>query len=166
MVDQSDVEDVIQESYCRLSALNDVSHIQSGRAYFFQTARRIVLDQMRRSKIVRIEAVSEIDALNVVLDEPSPERIASGRRELARVQGFIAALPDRCRRIFEMRKIHGYSQKEIAAELGVSETIVENDVSLGLRLILRAVAEEDGAPHESVRNKQERRRNARIRKDD
>lgn len=136
-----DADDVIQEAYCRLAGLASIDHIENPRAYFFQTARSVALEQLRRARVVRIDTVTEIDALNVELDEPSPERIAGGRRELARVQRLIAALPERCRRIFEMRKIEGLPQREIARRMGVSEHVVENESVRGLRAILAALAE-------------------------
>lgn len=140
-----DLEDVIQEAYCQIAGLDDVSHIRSGRAYLFTTARSIVLMRLRRARIVSIETVTEIDALNILVDEPSPERIAAGRRELARVRRLIDALPDRCRRIFELRKVEGLSQREVADEIGVPEHIVENDVRKGLKLVLEAIAQGDRA---------------------
>lgn len=141
LVSEVEVEDIIQEAYCRLLTLKGTAHIATPRAYFFTTARTVVVDHMRRSRVVRMETVTEIEALNVVLDDPSPERVAAGRRELERVRRLIAALPDRCRRVFELRKIEGLSQREIASALGVTETIVENDVVKGQRLILKALAE-------------------------
>ena len=141
LVTDGEVEDIIQDTYCRLLALTQTSHIASPRAYFFTAARAVAIDRLRRSRVVRMETVTEIESLNVVLDEPSPERVAAGRRELERVRRMIAALPDRCRRIFELRKIEGMSQREIARVMGVSETIVENDVVKGQRLILKAIAE-------------------------
>ena len=54
---------------------------------------------------------------------------------------LISQLPDRCRSVFQLRKIEGLSQKEIAAKLGVTETIVENDVAKGMRIISRALRE-------------------------
>ncbi|MGE5500541.1 MAG: RNA polymerase sigma factor [Ignavibacteriales bacterium] len=145
LVSDGEVEDVVQEAYCRLLSLQRTSHITSPRAYFFTAARAVVIDHLRRSRVVRIETATEIEALNVVLDEPSPERVAASRRELERVRRLIAALPDRCRRVFEMRKIEGLPQREIARQLGVTETIVENDVVKGQRLILKALAEGEEA---------------------
>lgn len=136
-----DIEDVIQETYCQIAGLKDVGHIRNGRAYLFAAARTFVLMRLRRARIVRIEAVTEIDALNIVQDDPSPERIAAGRRELARVRGLIEALPERCRRIFELRKVEGLSQREVAEMMGIPDHIVENDVAKGLKLILKALAE-------------------------
>jgi RNA polymerase sigma factor (sigma-70 family) len=140
-LDPADLEDVIQEAYCKIGALDDVGHIRSGRAYLFTTARMIVLERIRRSRVVSIETVTEIESLPIFNDEPSPERVAAGRRELARVRRLIEALPERCRRIFELRKVDGLSQREVAEAMGVPEYTVENDVAKGLRLILRAIAD-------------------------
>lgn len=140
--DRAEIDDVIQEAYYRLSLLTDVAHITNPRAYLFQTARNVVLEQMRRAKIVRIETLTEIETANIMDEEPSPERITAGRRELARVLALIASLPDRCRTVLELRKIHGLSQREIAQRLGVSEHVVENDAARGLRQILKTLSDD------------------------
>ncbi len=137
-----DVDDVIQESYCRMSGLEDVAAIASPRAYFFRVVRNVVLEQMRRARVVQIDTVAEMDALNLVDEGPSPERVAGARHELARVQRLIAALPGRCRRIFELRKIEGVPQREIARRLNVSENTVEKQASRGLMLIMQALAQD------------------------
>ena len=146
----ADVDDIVQETYCRLAALEAVSHIASGRAYFFRTARNIAIERIRRARIVRIDCVTEIDALNVVDDEPSPERVVAGRRELRRVQALIEGLPERCRQIFTLRRIHGLSQREVATRLGVTENVVEAQAMRGLRLILRALSETSAQDHPPV----------------
>lgn len=151
MVPVNEIEDIVQDAYCRLAGMTEVGHIANPRAYFFTVARSIVVDRMRRARVVRMETVAEIDALNVVWDDPSPERITAARRELERVKGLIAGLPGRCRHIFELRKIEGLSQREIAKRLGVTETIAENDVVRGLRLILKAIAEGEGEAAEAIR---------------
>jgi RNA polymerase sigma-70 factor (ECF subfamily) len=143
----ADIDDIVQETYCRLAAMDAVSHIANGRAYFFRTARNIAIEKIRRARIVRIDCVTEIDALNVVDDEPSPERIVAGRRELQRVQSLIEGLPERCRQIFTLRRIHGVSQREVAARLGVTENVVETQAMRGLRLILRALTEANDKDH-------------------
>jgi len=137
------IDDAVQEAYCRIAALDQVGHIASGRKYLFETARNIVLEQIRRARIVRIDTVMEIELHAIEEDELSPERIASSRRELQRVGNLIAALPERCRRIFELRRINGIPQREIARMLGVTENVVEAQAVRGLKLILKALAGED-----------------------
>ena len=142
---QEDIDDVIQEAYCRLSALDGFDAIDRPDAYFFSIARNLLAQQMRRARIVRIEAVAEIEALAPFDDAPSPERQASARIEVARVRELVAGLPDRCRRIFEMRKIEGLPQREIAQRLGITESMVENDGAKGMRLILAALRAQENA---------------------
>lgn len=151
LVTANDVDDVIQEAYCRLANLKAIEQIESPRAYFFQTARSVVLEQMRRARIVRIEAVTEIDALRIEWDEPSPERIAGGRKELERVMKIVATLPERSRRIFEMRRVLGLSQREIATRLGVTENVVENEAARGLKTVLAALAQMDAGGRVATR---------------
>jgi RNA polymerase sigma factor (sigma-70 family) len=144
-------DDVIQEAYAKMFAQGGLDQVVSGRAWFFAVARNIVLKQMRRDRIVRIEAVAEIDALGIVDYEPSAERAVSGRQELARVQRLIEALPERCRLIFQMRKIDGLPQREIAERLRVSENVVEKEAAKGLRLVLQGLGEEAGAGRRPLR---------------
>jgi len=140
MLDHATIEDVIQESYCRIASLPEIHHIRSGRAYFFMTARSLVLQQIRRQRVVRIETVAEIDTLEIAEEDPSPERIAAGRRQLTQVLELIEALPERCRQIMKLRRLQGLSQREVAARLSLPEYIVENDVAKGLKMIARALA--------------------------
>lgn len=142
-LDPDDLEDVIQETYCQIAALKDVGHIASGRAYFFTAARSIVLMRLRRARVVSIESVTEIENIGIAMDEPTPERVVAARRELERVQRLIEELPDRCRRIFELRKVDGLSQREVAEQLGVTEYVVGNDVAKGMKLILQSIADGD-----------------------
>jgi RNA polymerase sigma factor (sigma-70 family) len=141
-VSREDVDDLIQEAYCKLASLPSVDHISRPDGYFFQTVRNLLSEQIRRSQVVRIETVKDISALSIYSDEPSPERVAGGLQELARVRRLIEDLPPRCRRIFELRKIEGRSQREIARLLGVSESVVENEGVKGMRIIMAALREE------------------------
>lgn len=138
-VSRDQIDDFIQEAYCKFSALPSVENIVRPDAYFFQIVRNLLIQQIRQSNIVNIEMFTEIDALPILSNEASPERIVAARQELAEVLRLIGTLPGRCRQVFEMRKIEGLSQKEIATRLGITEAIVENDVVKGMRLISLAL---------------------------
>lgn len=136
----ADCDDMVQEAYCRIAALADVGHIASPRGYLFQVLRNLLNEQWRRNRVVPLLAFTEALASSVEDEEPLADRIAAGRSELALVERLIAALPERCRQIFVWKRVEGLSQREIAGRLGVSETVVENDVMKGLRLILAGLA--------------------------
>ncbi len=139
-----EVEEIAQDAYCALASLDAFDHIQCPRAYYFSLCRNLLIRRLKRRRIVSFEAIAEIDAFRD--DAPSPEDVASGRSELARVTAFIAGLPERCRAVVQLRKIEGWSQKRIAAHLGMSEKAVEKQVWLGVRAIRAAwsTADTDG----------------------
>lgn len=134
---EEDIDELIQESYSKLAALDSVDHIDRPDAYFFSIARNLLVRRLRRAKIIAIEAIAEIDAYQ---DDtrPSPEREAGSRLDYRRLLDLIDALPERRRRIVRMRKLDGYSQKEIAKALGVSESIVENEIYQGVKAVQKA----------------------------
>lgn len=129
-------DDLIQEAYCRLARLPDTAAIASGRAYFFTIVRNLMIERIRRDRVVRIETVAEIDELSVMDDAVPADRRVSAREQLRLVQRLIDTLPTRCRGVFLLRRIEGLSQRQTAERLGLSENVVEKEVARGLRLIM------------------------------
>jgi RNA polymerase sigma factor (sigma-70 family) len=138
-VDGLETDDIIQETYAVLAGLAAVEHIDSPRAYAFQTARSVILRHLRRARIVRIDAIGDMDLLATALDEPSPERQVGARQELRRVSALIADLPAKCREAFTLRKVDGLSQRDVAQRMGISESTVEKHIGRALRTLMNAV---------------------------
>jgi RNA polymerase sigma-70 factor (ECF subfamily) len=136
---RQDVDDVIQETYAILAAMADVTHVRQPRAYVYTVAQSVVLQQLRRAQVVSIEAVAEIDRVAVLPEEASPERTASSRQELARIGALIDSLPAKCREAFVLRRVEGYSQREIAQRMQISENTVEKHICKGIRLLMDAM---------------------------
>ena len=136
--DRAEVSDVIQETYARLLALSPAQReaIRTLRAFLFTTARNVAMEANVGVRRV-LDALLELGASSVVADsdgELLPDQKLNARQELDLLAGVIASLPDRCREVLTLRKIHGLSQKEIAARLGIAEHTVEKHVSYGVRL--------------------------------
>jgi RNA polymerase sigma factor (sigma-70 family) len=131
---KNDIDDVVQETYARIWAA-DFGRIRNGRAYLFATVRHLLGEHARRSRIVRIELLGEIDSLNLISQEPGPERRVSAREELERLQAIVATLPAQCRRVFEMSKFEGLAHRDVAKQMGLSEKTVENHLTRALARI-------------------------------
>jgi RNA polymerase sigma factor (sigma-70 family) len=131
-----EIEDVIQETYTRLVAAESVAHVHDAKNYTFQIAGSVVIDHLRRMKVVPISSVPDLDYLEVVSEEPSPERQAIDRDELNRLAHMIASLPGRVRDVFILRRVHGLSQREVAQRLGLSESTVEKHMARGFLIML------------------------------
>lgn len=157
--DPIEAEDILQDAYCRLADLTTVDQIANPRAYFFSVARNLLLNEIRHARVIQISNITEIETMALSDEEPSPERIVAGRRELERVQRFLAVLPERCRRIIEMRKVEGLSQREIAQRLNITENVVENNVSRGIRFLIEAVGKDQPATSEPRGRNHDRTKN-------
>lgn len=140
-----------------------MAHIASGRAYLYGAVRNIFLQKIRRDRIVNITAVTELDNLRVLDEEPLPERVKAGRLDLQRVQCLVNRLPAQRRRLFRLRRVRGLSQKEIASALRKGENTVETECVRGLKKILRGLEQACGQEPPRVESEQRDRDRARGR---
>lgn len=127
-----DIDDLIQESYVRLIRAQATGKVVNAKTYLFATARNAALDFFRRSKIVTIEGVEEIDDLSVLEDSPDAAESLSHDQDLALLAEAVQALPQCCRHVLVLQKIHGLSYKEIATRLGISERTVNVQIAKGM----------------------------------
>jgi len=141
-VSAADCDDFIQEAYCRIYEMDGFERIERPAAFFFQVTRNLFRSRVRHEHVIRIESARDIDLSAFIDESPLPERIVGDRRDYDRVRRLIDQLPDRCRKIFTMRKVDELSQREIAARLGVTVNVVENEGARGVRLVLEALRSE------------------------
>ncbi len=135
-----DIDDIVQEAFVRVLRVRDDGLIQSPKAFLFVTARNLALMQLRHRQVERANALAEVE-LQGILDEGGELPDAAIRaQELELLTEAIQSLPTRCRQILTLRKIYGMSQKEVAAELGISEHTVECQGTIALRKIGRFFA--------------------------
>ncbi len=136
----SDCDNIVQESLTRVWRARGTQEISAARALLYTTAHNLAVDQLRRQKIVPIEAITELADLPVYEERPSPAESTALHQELELLTQAIQSLPEKCRQVLTLRKIYGLSQKEIAAQLGISEHTVEAQVGNGMRRVAAYLA--------------------------
>lgn len=132
---QSDIADLRQEVYVRVCEAAQREIPQSTKAFVFRTARNLLVDRVRREHVVPIEVASDLDALDVAIDEPGPDRSAIARDELRRLQVALDRLPPRCREALVFGRIEGLPGREIAQRMGISEAAVSVHIDNGIRAL-------------------------------
>lgn len=131
-----DPDDVIQEAYTILAELPTVDDIRHPRAYLFQVARSVITRHVRRARIVAIHAIDDLERLEPPDEAATPERLAIDRDELRQLARAIAAMPAKTREAFVLRRVRGLPQREIAAQMRISENTVETHISRGVLFLI------------------------------
>jgi len=129
------IEDVIQEMYARILSVPSVEAIHHPRQYAVLTAKSIIVDHLRRSRVVPIKYCDDLDRLNVVFPEASAEDRLQFQEEINEVIGVLARLPPRCRETLILRRVEGLSQSEVAKRMKVSEKMIEKQMARGARAL-------------------------------
>ena len=124
--------DVLHDALLKFALLDNPSRIQQPHAYLRNIVKSVIVDDHRRmARFVALPA----DELNVENKQntsifqqefaPSAEHLADLNQRLAALQIIISALPEKCRQVFWLYRIDGYTQPEIATQLGVTLKTVE-----------------------------------------
>lgn len=128
-----DVDDVIQEAYARLFTARESGTIVNPRAYLFICARNIALNRLRHLKYERPSGAVQIDSSEIQDSLKNPRESAVISDDIEMLITAIQSLPKRCRQIITLRRLYGYTQKEVAEKLGIAEGTVEKQGKIGLK---------------------------------
>lgn len=142
----ADVDELLQETYARLLGQSSTRNadIRSVRAFAITIARNVALDWIRHQKVVPVELVADIAALDLLDERAKVFEIVSAWEELEVLSAVVADLPRRCRQAFTLRRVYGLGQKEIAEHLGISENTVEQLLTRAVRRCADALFERQG----------------------
>jgi len=153
---RDEVPDIRQESYARVYEAAQKERPQAPKAFLFTTARHLMVDRVRRERIVSIRAGGENEYLNVLVDEISPEQRVAADQELARLARAFDRLSSKCREVVWLRRVRELSQKEVAGRLGLSEKTVEKHLRTGARLLAKYMYASALTPHMPKTERNER----------
>ncbi|GAB3124007.1 RNA polymerase sigma factor [Novispirillum itersonii] len=121
-------QDVVQDTFVRVSGLTTVPDLDNPRAYLYRVAGNIALDHLRAEGRAARRHLPAETLEDHPSDHPSAEAVAEQRQRLARLNDAVNALPERCREVFLLHRIDGLSHAEIAARLGISRSAVEKHI--------------------------------------
>ncbi|MFM9271595.1 RNA polymerase factor sigma-70 [Halomonas elongata] len=134
-------DDVVQDAYLKITEARSVFAIQRPMAYVHQVVRNLAIDRHRRRALEATFFTAEEEGAGVAAPVGSPEATEIDRQELGIVVQALDELPVRTRRAFELYRMGGYTQREVAQQLGVSTTLVNfmiRDALTHCRTSLRA----------------------------
>jgi RNA polymerase sigma-70 factor (ECF subfamily) len=125
--------DVAQQTYERLLNNDKTQGINNPRAFVYRVANNLAIDHLRQRKVRGDDEVGDFDGNELISPTLSPEEQVDNELMVAMVRLFITELPPKCRSAFLHYKFEEREYADIAAKLGVSESMVR-------KYVLRAVA--------------------------
>lgn len=136
--------DIRQETYARVyeHVLRNGCPLNA-QAFVLTVAKNILIDRARRKRVVSMEYVADIEAVEAWPDLDMVNRGVIARLELARFDDALRRLPGRCAEVVRLRKIEQLSQREVAGRMGIAEATVERQLSKGVRLLAQEILSEE-----------------------
>lgn len=114
---------------------------ENARAWLYQIAHRVALDELRRRRIIRmVPWTGEARG-----SAPSAERLAMDLRLSGPLERALARIPERQRAALLMAELHDLSGLELAAALGVSHVAARALLTRARESLRHALAAEQDA---------------------
>ena len=149
-----DAAEVAQDAFLRLHRMEQPENLDNARAFLFQVASNLAIDQLRRRtlhfKFLNAEKSlsSDGEPTDINAIGASPEQILSAREKLAAIYQAVDELPFKVKQAFLLHRKTGLSYNDIAQQMDVSVSSVEKYILQALkhcRARLNAYYEDDGS---------------------
>ncbi len=157
---RSEIQDSEAGNLCPRVRAAAAAWPQSARAFFTTCPATRIADRIRRERVVSIEAVGDMDVLNMLSDEAWSNQRAIARQELKRLAEALGGCRRNDARWSGCAGVQGLPQKEVAQRLGVNQKTIEKQVSKGSRLLARVHTEGGRRRRQETARQRTKRRTA------
>lgn len=125
-------EEIVQDTFVAFWEKDiDLPGPSAAKAYLYTAVRNRSINYLK-SAHARQQFQGDDPLLGQLATDTTQEQLDFQELSVL-VEAGIEKLPERCRTIFEMSRLGGFSYQEIAAELALSPKTVENQMGIALR---------------------------------
>lgn len=139
----ADAQELAQEAYVRMLAMEHPERIEEPRAFLFRIAANLSVDRLRMRKL-RGDTVDEVPEAEPDLHlAPLPERHAAALEQWQDMHVALRELPAKTRRAFVLHAIEGRDFETIAQSMNLSARMVRYHVTRALEYCRARVEERE-----------------------
>ncbi len=145
-----EIEDVLQEAFLKALEAERSVHIEAPLPYLYKTAKNLALNSIAERRRKRTDPVADFEELSVLYDlklisnfDPESQNLIE--EQLALAGEALDQLTPRVREVFVLRKVYGFSHKEIAKRLGIAVSTVEKHIVRGMLEMKRNSGLQEGS---------------------
>jgi len=129
----ADAGEVAQESYVRLLQLENTGAVSFLRAYLYRIAANLVIDRnISRRRRPELSAETVKDEVEQLADPFETERTVLAADQYQQMLSCLQELSPKCRKAFELHRLHELSVEEVARDMGISDRMVRKYVARAL----------------------------------
>lgn len=146
IVPPKEVEDIVQETYVRLCLVEDIDQIREPHSFMFRTARNLAFDYIKRAENRLSENADQTDQLSLNHDHDREDHTFTSvvsEQEFGFFCEAVRRLPKQCRRAFVLKKVYGYSLKEIAEIMDIGLPTVDSHIVQGTKKCVLFLRDKD-----------------------
>lgn len=143
-----EAEDVVQEAFVKVIQAQRDREIQSPKSYIFRTARNISLAHISKSSYKLTDEVGDILTDSELLMTKTMEEQFEVRENFEVFCSAVRVLPVKCRRVFVLCRVYGFSQKEVALRMGITLSTVEGHLTRATRRCVDFMEAEQSGKHQ------------------
>ena len=140
IVPPKEVEDIVQEAYVRACQAERATSIRAPSSFLFKTVRNLALDHVKRSESRLSDSFEEENSAEAFYQHSfgmNPQDETVSHEEFSLFCDAVRLLPAQCRRAFVLKKVYGFTRKEIAEQMNISENTVQTQIARGLKASMR-----------------------------
>ena len=140
IVPPKEVEDIVQEAYVRACQAEQATSIRAPSSFLFKTVRNLALDHVKRSESRLSDSFEEENSAEAFYQHSfgmNPQDETVSHEEFSLFCDAVRLLPAQCRRAFVLKKVYGFTRKEIAEQMNISENTVQTQIARGLKASMR-----------------------------
>lgn len=140
-------QDLVQDAFLKLwEKTEDLSSVESPKAYLFQAVRNSCINYQRHLNIKKSATEELVSKLNSVeksayFDPDDPLHSLLEKEIEEKVDELVTSMPEKCRQVFTMSRREYLKNKQIAEKLGISVKMVEKHISKALSILRAGLSE-------------------------
>lgn len=125
----NDIEDVVQEAFVRVVNAKQKTEIKHVKSYIYQTVKNLSLKKLDKSEFKLSDSIGDFAEEGIYIDTQTLEEQFESSQRFELFCKAIRVLPVKCQQVYILRKVYGYSQKEIAQRMNISIKTVESHLT-------------------------------------
>lgn len=132
-------EEIVSDVFINLwRRRKNIEEIKNLNLYLYVSAKNITFNYLKK---LHRENLTDLDSVEIEIEDPfaDPGAVLITREMNSKLKAAINDLPPRCKLIFTLVKEDGLSYKQTAQLLNISESTVENQISIALKKISGAI---------------------------